>query len=264
MSRGCTRTGSGRRCSRTDVFATAVPAQGGQGAAAARRPRAAPPERPPRRARASARRTRRPGAAPAVPTRVLGSRRRRAVPLAGPRPARLPPSKALATVRETLVAETLDLEQADQWLRALNDMRLVLGTRWDVTEQLDYGKLDLNAPRGRERGLRRSVVAPGTARRGVAVLLDTVPRCLSQRPGFPGRADRRTADRRCDQALRAPLLARARARDPSGRLHDRGLLPRRRHARRYALSSGRSHSRSATSGRWRSRPVRETREGERS
>ena len=42
-------------------------------------------------------------------------------------------SKALATVRKTLVAETLDLEQADQWLRALNDMRLVLGTRWDVT-----------------------------------------------------------------------------------------------------------------------------------
>jgi hypothetical protein len=59
-------------------------------------------------------------------------------------------AKALATVRETLVAETLDLEQADQWLRALNDMRLVLGTRWDVTEQLDYGKLDLNEPRGRE------------------------------------------------------------------------------------------------------------------
>ena len=59
-------------------------------------------------------------------------------------------SKALATVRETLAVETLDLEQADQWLRALNDMRLVLGTRWDVTEQLDYGTLNLNEPRGRE------------------------------------------------------------------------------------------------------------------
>jgi hypothetical protein len=59
-------------------------------------------------------------------------------------------SKALATVRETLAGEILDLEQANQWLRALNDMRLVLGTRWDVTEQLDYGKLDLNEPRGRE------------------------------------------------------------------------------------------------------------------
>ena len=59
-------------------------------------------------------------------------------------------AKALATVRMTLAGEMLDLEQADQWLRALNDMRLVLGTRWDVTEQLDYGTLDLNAPRGRE------------------------------------------------------------------------------------------------------------------
>jgi Domain of unknown function (DUF2017) len=59
-------------------------------------------------------------------------------------------AKALRTVRETMDHETLDVEQADQWLRALNDMRLVLGTRWDVTEQLDYGKLDLNEPRGRE------------------------------------------------------------------------------------------------------------------
>ena len=59
-------------------------------------------------------------------------------------------SKALATVRATLSSVTLDADQADQWLRALNDMRLVLGTRWDVTEQLDYGKLDLNEPRGRE------------------------------------------------------------------------------------------------------------------
>jgi Domain of unknown function (DUF2017) len=59
-------------------------------------------------------------------------------------------SKALATVRETLAGETLEVDQAEQWLRALNDMRLVLGTRWDVTEQLDYGKLDLDEPRGRE------------------------------------------------------------------------------------------------------------------
>jgi hypothetical protein len=59
-------------------------------------------------------------------------------------------AKALATVRETLVDETLDLEQADQWLRALNDMRLVLGTRWDVTEQLEYAALDPDEPRDRE------------------------------------------------------------------------------------------------------------------
>jgi len=58
--------------------------------------------------------------------------------------------KAVATVRRTLAGETLDLEQADQWLRALNDLRLMLGTRWDVSEQLDYGELDLNQPRGRE------------------------------------------------------------------------------------------------------------------
>jgi hypothetical protein len=59
-------------------------------------------------------------------------------------------SKALATVRATMGSDTLDADQADQWLRALNDMRLVLGTRWDVTEQLDYEKLDLDEPRGRE------------------------------------------------------------------------------------------------------------------
>jgi hypothetical protein len=29
-------------------------------------------------------------------------------------------------------------------------MRLVLGTRWDVTEQLDYGELDPDEPRDRE------------------------------------------------------------------------------------------------------------------
>jgi hypothetical protein len=59
-------------------------------------------------------------------------------------------AKAHATVRRTLAAETLDVDQAEQWLRTLNDMRLVLGTRWDVTEQLDYGELDLDEPRGRE------------------------------------------------------------------------------------------------------------------
>lgn len=59
-------------------------------------------------------------------------------------------AKALAMVRETMDRENLDVEEADQWLRALNDMRLVLGTRWDVTEQMDYGKLDLGEQRGRE------------------------------------------------------------------------------------------------------------------
>jgi len=59
-------------------------------------------------------------------------------------------AKALSTVRKTLGNEELDRDDADQWVRALNDIRLVLGTRWDVTEQMDYGKLDLDESRGRE------------------------------------------------------------------------------------------------------------------
>lgn len=58
--------------------------------------------------------------------------------------------KAVAVVRDTLEQETLDADEADAWLRALNDLRLVLGTRLDVTEDLDYEKLDLNEPRGRD------------------------------------------------------------------------------------------------------------------
>jgi hypothetical protein len=59
-------------------------------------------------------------------------------------------SKAVAVVRETLGNETLDADEADAWLRALNDLRLVLGTRLDVTEDLDYENIDLNEPRGRD------------------------------------------------------------------------------------------------------------------
>jgi hypothetical protein len=59
-------------------------------------------------------------------------------------------SKAIAVVRDTLGEETLGPDEADTWLRALNDLRLVLGTRLDVTEDLDYENLDLNEPRGRD------------------------------------------------------------------------------------------------------------------
>jgi hypothetical protein len=59
-------------------------------------------------------------------------------------------SKAVAVVRDTLGKEALDAEEADAWLRALNDLRLVLGTRLDVTEDLDYENIDLNEPRGRD------------------------------------------------------------------------------------------------------------------
>ena len=59
-------------------------------------------------------------------------------------------SKALSVVRDTLGKETLDAEEADAWLRALNDLRLVLGTRLDVTEDMDYENIDLDEPRGRD------------------------------------------------------------------------------------------------------------------
>ena len=59
-------------------------------------------------------------------------------------------ARSLATMRDTLANEAIDLEQADEWLRALNDLRLVLGTRLDVTEELDYESIDLDTPRGRD------------------------------------------------------------------------------------------------------------------
>jgi Domain of unknown function (DUF2017) len=58
--------------------------------------------------------------------------------------------KAVSVVRATLEKGTLDADEADAWLRALNDLRLVLGTRLEVTEDLDYENLDLNEPRGRD------------------------------------------------------------------------------------------------------------------
>ena len=44
---------------------------------------------------------------------------------------------ALDTVEGTADAELLDEEQLAAWLSALNDLRLVLGTRLDVTEEMD-------------------------------------------------------------------------------------------------------------------------------
>lgn len=43
---------------------------------------------------------------------------------------------ALGTVDATVSADELDLEQTSAWLSALNDLRLVLGTRLDVGEEL--------------------------------------------------------------------------------------------------------------------------------
>lgn len=59
-------------------------------------------------------------------------------------------ARALATLERTIDSRTLTAEEADAWLRALNDVRLVLGTRLDVREDIDYSALDLHDPDARE------------------------------------------------------------------------------------------------------------------
>ena len=59
-------------------------------------------------------------------------------------------AKALDTVRDTLGREALNAEEAEAWLRALNDLRLVFGTRLDVTEDVDWEDIDVHQPRGRD------------------------------------------------------------------------------------------------------------------
>lgn len=46
--------------------------------------------------------------------------------------------RSLQTVLRTAGNEVLTTAEADEWLRALNDLRLVLGTRLDVTEDFDW------------------------------------------------------------------------------------------------------------------------------
>ena len=59
-------------------------------------------------------------------------------------------AEALTVVRGTLGRETLNPKEADAWLRALNDLRLVLGTRLAVTEDIDFEQLDPREPRSRD------------------------------------------------------------------------------------------------------------------
>ena len=54
---------------------------------------------------------------------------------------------ALELVAQTLDHKRLDAEQADAWLRALNDLRLVLGTRLDVQEHTFAEQLRQDDPR---------------------------------------------------------------------------------------------------------------------
>lgn len=54
---------------------------------------------------------------------------------------------ALDALEATAGAEKLDAEQADAWLKAINEVRLVLGTRLDVTEEGDERPASLDDPR---------------------------------------------------------------------------------------------------------------------
>ena len=54
---------------------------------------------------------------------------------------------ALELVAQTLERERLSADEADAWLRALNDLRLVLGTRLDVREDTFAEQLRQDDPR---------------------------------------------------------------------------------------------------------------------
>ena len=55
--------------------------------------------------------------------------------------------QALELLEATVDNTGLSPGEADAWLRALNDVRLVLGTELDVTEDLDWDALDPNDAR---------------------------------------------------------------------------------------------------------------------
>jgi len=54
---------------------------------------------------------------------------------------------ALQTLEESAEAEVLDEDQAYAWMRAINEVRLVLGTRLDVTEEGTERPADRTDPR---------------------------------------------------------------------------------------------------------------------
>jgi hypothetical protein len=54
--------------------------------------------------------------------------------------------QALEVMQDTVEQDVLSADEADAWLRALNDVRLVLGTRLDVTEDFDWDALDRDDP----------------------------------------------------------------------------------------------------------------------
>jgi hypothetical protein len=54
---------------------------------------------------------------------------------------------SLRVMEETVDTDRLSEEQAVAWLSALNDLRLVLGTRLDVTEDTYHEEIDERDPR---------------------------------------------------------------------------------------------------------------------
>jgi uncharacterized protein DUF2017 len=61
--------------------------------------------------------------------------------------------RALQVLGETAEAETLTAEQAQAWLTALNDLRLVLGTRLEVSDEALLEDVPENDPRAPELAL---------------------------------------------------------------------------------------------------------------
>jgi hypothetical protein len=61
--------------------------------------------------------------------------------------------RALELLETTVENARLSPEEADSWLRALNDVRLVLGTELDVTEDLDWEAVGPDHPRLAELSL---------------------------------------------------------------------------------------------------------------
>ena len=58
--------------------------------------------------------------------------------------------RSLDVLADTADNRLLTAEEADAWVRALNDARLILGTRLDITEDYDWDALDASTPRAQE------------------------------------------------------------------------------------------------------------------
>jgi hypothetical protein len=61
--------------------------------------------------------------------------------------------RALELLQSTVDRPSLSPDEADAWLRALNDARLVLGTELDVREDLDWNAIGSEGPRALEHAV---------------------------------------------------------------------------------------------------------------